>query len=83
MDERITFTDNQLLSILLDIYQQEEKAAFMIDDHGLMNVEGIITNVEQNNDPAKSRIIINTGREILLENIMGVNGNFRTDFTTC
>lgn len=84
MDQRETFSNaDQLFSIVSTIYQQKQRGAFLIDAGGITRVEGEITAVEKNADINKSVIRIDKSGIILFEQIIGVNGVFRSDYTEC
>ncbi|TKK70998.1 hypothetical protein FC093_04785 [Ilyomonas limi] len=84
MDKRDTFKDyQQLLSIFLNLQEQQQQAALLIDDEGLTRIEGKITNVEQSEDIGKSTIAIDNKEAVILEHIIAVNGLFRDDYSEC
>ena len=84
MDQRITFKDyQQLLSIFLDLQQQQLQAALLIDDGGLTRIEGKITNIKQSENISNSTITIDNKDSIPLEKVIAVNGLFRDDYSEC
>ena len=84
MDKRETFNNpEQLLTIVSTIYQQKRQSAFLIDNIGLARMEGKITAIDENRNINKTKITIAGKDEILLEQIIGVNGIFRSDYSEC
>lgn len=84
MDQRETFNNpEQLLTIVSSIFQQKLPSAFLIDKAGLERMEGIITAIEEGDNINKTKIIVASKNEILLEQIIGVNGIFRSDYSEC
>ena len=84
MDQRETFNNpEQLLTIVSTIYQQKLPSAFLIDNSGLERMEGIITAIEEGQNINKTKIIVAGKHEILLEQIIGINGIFRSDYSEC
>jgi len=81
MDKRETFdTTDSLKAILAGLYQQKQKASFLIDKDGLTRLEGTITDIQQQGDG----ITIMVGdMPIAIEQIIAVNGIFRDDYTEC
>lgn len=81
MDRRETFdSTDSLKNILAGLYQQKQKASFLIDKNGLTRMEGLITNMQEQGD----NITITVGNDpISLEQIIAVNGIFRGDYTEC
>ncbi|MEJ7626899.1 MAG: hypothetical protein WKF35_08550 [Ferruginibacter sp.] len=84
MDQRETFNNpEQLLTIVSTNYRQKLPSAFLIDNGGLERMEGIITAIEEGQNINKFKIIIAGKNEILLEQIIGINGIFRSDYSEC
>lgn len=81
MDKRETFdTTDSLKTILAGLYQQNQKASFLIDKDGLTRLEGLITHIELQGD---STTIMVGDMPIAIEQIIAVNGIFRDDYTEC
>lgn len=80
MDKRETFdSTDSLKNILAGLYQQKQKASFLIDKNGLTRLEGLITDIQQGDNAS-----ITVGdNQIALEQIIAVNGIFRGDYTEC
>ncbi len=82
MDERITFKDErQLLSIFLDLEQEQQQASLLIDDEGLTRLEGKINRIEQAENMGKTKILIDNNEPIDLAQVIAVNGLFRDDYS--
>jgi hypothetical protein len=84
MDQRDTFQNlSQLHSIVSGLFTEKQKASLLIDSNGLTRVEGEITFIEQQGDPAKTVITIDNVDQINLSQIIAVNGLFRSDYSEC
>jgi hypothetical protein len=81
MDKRETFDNtDSLKNILAGLYQQKQKASFLIDQDGLTRLEGIITDMHQQDDATT----ITVGDKLIrIKQIIAVNGIFRGDYTEC
>ena len=84
MDKRKTF-DNllQLKNLLQTILAQKEKASFLVDNTGISRMEGLITGIEEKSSIGETIITVNQTDEILLKEIIAVNGQFRSDYSEC
>jgi hypothetical protein len=84
MDQRQTFKDSdQLFSFITEIFQQQQHASLLIDKDGLERAEGKITSIDPNNDVDKTIILINDTTPVLIKEIIGINGLFRSDYSEC
>jgi hypothetical protein len=84
MDQRQTFEDSdQLFSFITEVFQKQQPASLLIDKDGLERVEGVITAIDPHIDVDKTRIIINDIVPVLLKEIIGINGLFRSDYSEC
>jgi hypothetical protein len=84
MDQRQTFDNSkELLSLVKSISDQKLKASLLIDKIGLTRVEGFITSINASVDIANTTIIIDGSDTILLKEIIGINGVFRSDYSEC
>lgn len=84
MDQRATFHNlPELLSIVLDLFKQKQKASSLIDADGLTRIEGTISFIKQENNVGKTTITIDNMTEITIEQIIAVNGLFRSDYSEC
>ena len=72
-----------LKTILLQLQQQNAVASLLVDEDGLTRREGVITNVEESNDLAATRITLDQTTNITLMQIIAVNGLFRSDYSEC
>jgi hypothetical protein len=84
MDKRETFDDLQKLKAILKIIrQQQSKASFLIDDNGLVRIDGVVSFIDEQADLNFAVAIINGNNNILLKQIIAVNGQFRSDYSEC
>ncbi|MGN6163958.1 MAG: hypothetical protein ACTHOF_05385 [Flavisolibacter sp.] len=84
MDKRETFDDLQKLkAILKTLWQQQSKASFLIDDNGLIRVDGVVSFIDEQADLNLAIVTIDGDNNILLKQIIAVNGQFRSDYTEC
>ena len=84
MDKRETFDDLQKLkAILKTLWQQQSKASFLIDDNGLIRVDGVVSFIDEQADLNLAIVTIDDDNNILLKQIIAVNGQFRSDYTEC
>lgn len=84
MDQRQTFeTNHELLTLVASIAYEKLKAFLLIDNQGLTRVEGIITSINEGDFIENARIIIDNRDTILLKEIIGINGIFRSDYSEC
>jgi hypothetical protein len=83
MDQRETFDSAESLKkILTNIYHQQQMASLLIDINGLERVEGYITQVEDGSEAAKTIVAINN-RQLMLHQIIAVNGIFHAAYSEC
>jgi hypothetical protein len=84
MDQRQTFSDsNQLFSFISEIFQLQQHASLLIDKNGLERVEGVITSIDPHIDVNETTIMIDDITTVLIKEIIGVNGLFRSDYSEC
>jgi len=84
MDQRQTFNDNnELLSFITSVSNEKIKASLLIDKEGLMRVEGVITSIDKHDDIKNTSITIDDKDKVLLKEIIGINGMFRSDYSEC
>jgi hypothetical protein len=84
MDQRKTFDSLQnLKDILHYLFQQKETASLLVDSKGITRMEGIITAIEEQQDLSNTSITLNHADKILLNQIIAVNGQFRSDYSEC
>ena len=48
-----------------------------------MRVEGVITSIDKHDDSENTRINISGRDRVLLKEIIGINGLFRSDYSEC
>ena len=84
MDQRHTFKDAaELLSIIQELYTRKEKAALIIDRHGLTRVQGSLLKVDIRNNIGDTVIVMEGPDPITLDQVIAVNGIFRSDYSEC
>jgi hypothetical protein len=84
MDQRQTFNDsNELLALVTSIFNDRQEASLLIDREGLIRVHGLITSVKQGNGNENTIITFDNGDTVLLKEIIGINGVFRSDYSEC
>ncbi len=84
MDQRQTFSNNHELIASIEALQRDAaKASLLIDIDGLERLEGMITGITQNDDPSETVITIDGKQEVKLDNVIAVNGVFRSDYSEC
>ena len=82
MDQRITLKKNEKFDALLQqIKSANESARLLYDDNGMERAEGMIK--ELNLQAEKPFILLDNNHKIIIENILGVNGMFKDDYTEC
>lgn len=85
MDQRQTFSDTgELLAILTNHHIQNTFLAFLIDQNGLSRINGYIESIDKINSTLSLVIAHALSRHrILLDEIVAVNGIFRSDYSEC
>jgi hypothetical protein len=86
VDQRQTFGDiEELKSLLTDFEKRHLKVAFLIDREGLTRTEGVILAVEQGTPVTETIVKLDIAEhgDIYLNDIIAVNGIFRSDYTEC
>ena len=84
MDQRETFNSaEQLFGIVSTNFQAKKPASLLIDNGGLQRIEGTITAIEKNVDLNKTNLTVAGNYKFLLEQIIGINGVFRSDYSEC
>lgn len=84
MDQRQVFNnDEELLSFVTLMSNQKLKAFLLIDRAGLTRVEGVITSIIEKDDIENTSIRIDNRDTICLNEIIGINGLFRSDYSEC
>jgi hypothetical protein len=83
MDQRSTFSGfDQLLAILQTYYHNKEEVNFLVDDNGLERITGTVTAINPGITTAKTLVTINN-KTISLQQVVGVNGLFNSEYTEC
>jgi hypothetical protein len=84
MDQRQTFMNaHQLFSFVQQIFQQKQHAALLIDKEGLTRAEGMITSINLHDNIDETSIMIDDNVLVLIKEIIGINGLFRSDYSEC
>lgn len=73
--------DTVLLQLLRELQESGATAALFVEDGGLGNENGTINNIQE--EQGRYRITLNKGNSFFLDQVMAVNGVFRTGFSTC
>ena len=82
MDSRITLqVDTTFLEILKSCLQQEAKVHLLIDENGLVRVEGLIDGIYK--EASGAYIELKEGRRVEVRAIVAVNGIFRPEYGEC
>ncbi len=82
MDSRITLqVDTTFLEILESCLQQEAKVHLLIDENGLVRMEGLIDDIYK--DASGTYIELKEGRRVAISTIVAVNGIFRPEYGEC
>jgi hypothetical protein len=82
MDNRITLQVNtSFLEILESCLHKEEKIHLLIDENGLVRMEGLIDHIRK--EPLGIFIELKEGRRIDIGTIVAVNGIFRPEYGEC
>lgn len=82
MDERHTLKPGEsFVEVLNEIKQANLRADFILDRNGLERASGFITEITA--QASTPFVILSTGEKIIINEIAGVNGIFRDDFSTC
>jgi hypothetical protein len=82
MDSRITLqVDTTFLEILKSCLRQEEKVYLLIDENGLVRIEGWIDGIYK--EPYGTYIELKEGRRVDISTIIAVNGIFRPEYGEC
>jgi len=84
MDLRETFAnDEQLYEFLSELFNNKQKVSLIIDNNGLTRLEGEITSLVKQEIRKKSLLTINKEKPVKLEQVVAVNGIFRSDYSEC
>ena len=82
MDSRITLqVDASFLEILETCWQQEKRVHLLIDEDGLIRMEGLIDRIDK--EPAGIFIELRDGKRVDMRTIVAVNGIFRPEYGEC
>lgn len=82
MDCRITLqADTGFLEILESCLQKEEKIHLLIDDNGLVRMEGFVYSIRK--EASGDSIELKDGRIINVQTIVAVNGIFGPEYGEC
>lgn len=84
MDQRTTFDNNKtLLTTICDLLRKEEKVSLLIDLQGLTRLEGHIVHIDQQEPIEKTLVKVSDAELFRLEQLIAVNGVFRSDYSEC
>jgi hypothetical protein len=84
MDQRQVFNNSQEFLVFLEgLHSRKEKASLLVDDGGLSRWEGLITAIEVKENKELSILTFNNDQQAALQQILAVNGIFRSDYSEC
>ena len=87
MDQRQTFENPEVLKALLqDLHLARAPVSLLLDRDGLTRREGLITAVDDHSKPVTAATFTmnnRVGDPISLQEVIAVNGIFRSDYTEC
>ena len=84
MDLRETFAnDEQLYEFLFQLFNEKQKVSLIIDNNGLTRMEGEITALVKQEIRKKSLMTVDKEKPVKLEQVVAVNGIFRSDYSEC
>lgn len=84
MDRRTTFKDDEELITFLSALQEEnKKVSLLVDDEGIGRMEGRIVSIAKNKDIPNSSFTLDDNTQLLIKQVIAVNGNFRSDYSEC
>lgn len=73
--------DQELLQLLQGLQETGGNASLFVEDQGLGSENGLIEDIHEEN--GTYIITMNGNRRFTLQQVMAVNGTFRTGFSTC
>ena len=76
-------TPEIILDVLSEYQENHHEASLIIDQNGLTRVEGHIVSIHAENDFLKSKVELDDGTSFLIEQVVAVNGMFRSDYSEC
>ena len=84
MDTRTTFTGlGELYGLLSTLRDKKQEAALLVDKNGLTRVNGIIVTIKGSPASGDAVVTLDNQEEILIKQIVAVNGTFSSDYTEC
>lgn len=82
MDCRLTLrTDETFLEILSSSCEKSDKVYLLLDENGLVHVEGIVKTIRT--DSSSNSLELQNGRKIDIRLIVAVNGIFLPEYSEC
>lgn len=73
--------DQELLQLLQELQATGGTASLFVEDQGMGSENGLIEDIHEEN--GTFIITMNGNRRFTLQQVMAVNGTFRTGFSTC
>lgn len=73
--------DQELLQLLQALQATGGNASLFVEDQGMGSENGLIEDIREENGTCI--ITMNGNRSFTLQQVMAVNGTFRTGFSTC
>ncbi|OLY93433.1 hypothetical protein SAMN05444008_107257 [Cnuella takakiae] len=73
--------DKELLALLQQLQQSGAPASLFVEDQGMGSENGTIESIRE--EKGTHLITMNGNRSFTLQQVMAVNGTYRTGFSTC
>lgn len=84
MDVRDTVVGPEVFLALLEEHRQKDwPVSLLIDQEGITRVGGFITDIIRADNLLKTKVLLERGETFLLEQVIAVNGMFRSDYSEC
>ena len=84
MDIRDTLiVSDTFLSMLTDLHARHQKVALLADAGGITRWEGYLTAILEGEDKPKSTLVLDNGATLTVDQVIAVNGIFRSDYSEC
>ena len=84
MDSRDTLVVTEtFLSMLTQLHQERQKVALLADSDGITRYEGYLTAINEAPNKRKSTLVLDNGTTLLVDQVVAVNGVFRSDYSEC
>jgi hypothetical protein len=82
MDTRETIpTGGSFYPLVMELYEQKQRAAILYDDNGVTRANGYIESVFERED--KQWLKLDDQTEIRIDKLYAINGTFSSDYSEC